>query len=101
MLPFNTGDLMCKFDCIYKLLSFQRSVAVTSNSSQTVQRILLPAGPNQIQLRAVPSTLAQIRPSGSSTSNQFPPGTTILSSGSTSSGTPGFALVPTIFSQVR
>lgn len=55
-----------------------------------------------MQLRAVPSSLGQIQSSGvSSISNlsNLPPGTTILSSGNSGSGQ-GFALVPTLLSQV-
>ncbi|CAC5368001.1 LIN54 [Mytilus coruscus] len=72
---------------------------IASSNTQTVQRILLPAGPNQLQLRAVPSTLAQIQTSGVSSLSNLPPGTTILSSGNAGSGQ-GFALVPTMLSQM-
>ncbi|VDI37753.1 Hypothetical predicted protein [Mytilus galloprovincialis] len=75
---------------------------IAQGNTQTVQRILLPAGPNQMQLRAVPSSLGQIQSSGvSSISNlsNLPPGTTILSSGNSGSGQ-GFALVPTLLSQM-
>ncbi|KAL3875813.1 hypothetical protein ACJMK2_033728 [Sinanodonta woodiana] len=66
-----------------------------SGGTQSVQRILLPATPNQVAIRPAPTislTTSTVSASGSTTITQLPPGTTILSSGG--QGLQGFALVP-------
>lgn len=69
-------------------------------TTQTVQRILLPAAPNQqVAIRvstpniSTGSSVTQIRPANSNIASiaGLPPGTTLLSGGS---GLQGFALVP-------
>ncbi|KAK3608971.1 hypothetical protein CHS0354_017132 [Potamilus streckersoni] len=66
-----------------------------SGGTQTVQRILLPAAPNQVAIRPAPTislATSTVSATGSTTITQLPPGTTILSSGG--QGLQGFALVP-------
>lgn len=96
--------LITLIDCIQYCqrfcLFFLPKVTSKPQTTQTVQRILLPAAPNQqVAIRvstpniSTGSSVAQIRPANSNVANiaGLPPGTTLLSGGS---GLQGFALVP-------
>lgn len=71
-------------------------------STSTVQRIILPAVPNQIQIRPAPAGISQgaqiIRTTLSSSTSNLAQlaanGATILSAGGNTSGVQGYALVP-------